>query len=127
MSQLLRHNGILGVLSALVVVVLVHGNMIGYRLQVPGQGSTHLADTAFPSPSQNDGDGHRLAIPFCATVPATYPEQLRLTAFDGTTASKSHLSDTHDSPASSARAYSAAHLSGGMLLSRTHLFCVYRL
>ena len=129
MRHLLRHNGALGLLSILVVVGLLHGNLIGYSLQVPGRGSnTHLADTATPSPQQQDGKEHHVAIPLYATVPATPPEQLRIAAFDGATSSKGHLSDAYHAAASSARVYHAACVPWGSIpISRSHLFCVYRL
>ena len=128
MRHLLRHNGTLGVLSALVAVVLLHGNLIGYRLQVPGWGSsTHVADTAPLSPQQKDGQEHRLALPFCATAPATYSEQLLRNAFDDTPSSKRHPADEVHTTSNHTQSFLAAYLHGGVPISRTHLFCVYRL
>lgn len=129
MRRLLRHSWSVGVLSALVVVGLLHVNPAGYSLHVPGRSSsTRVADTAPPSPHQENDKGPSVAIPLSATVPAAYPKQLLESAFDGTTPSKSHLSDAYHAAASSTRAFLAARLAGRSTpISRSHLFCVYRL
>lgn len=127
MRRLLRHSGSLGALTALLVVGLLQLSPVGHRLQAPLQSpSTPTPDSATPFPKKASGPS--LAIPLWATVPAAPPKQARERHLESTTPSKGARSAAYDAAPPRVRALLARRLASSPLpLSRTHLFCVYRL
>lgn len=128
MRRLLRHSGSLGALTALLVVGLLQVIPVGHRLQAPLQSrSTPTPDSAAPFPKKASGPS--LAIPLWATVPAAPPKQARERHLESTTPSKGARSAAYDGAAPPrVRALLARRLASSPTpLSRTHLFCVYRL
>jgi hypothetical protein len=112
----------------LLVAFLLNGSLIGYGRLVPGpDNNLHVADTDLSAPLHEDGSGHGLASLFYATVATAFSEQLPVAALDGPAAPGSLNSRFSNNYTGTRVAGLAARVAGGVLLSHSHLFCVYRL